>query len=52
VAAPDERSVPNDFIRAIVAADLAAGKNGGRVITRFPPNPTATSTSGTPSRSC
>jgi glutaminyl-tRNA synthetase len=39
VAAPDDRSVPNDFIRAIVAADLAAGKNGGRVVTRFPPEP-------------
>ena len=39
MAAPGERSVPNDFIRAIVAADLAAGKNGGRVVTRFPPEP-------------
>jgi glutaminyl-tRNA synthetase len=39
VAAPGERSVQNDFIRSIVAADLAAGKNGGRVITRFPPEP-------------
>jgi glutaminyl-tRNA synthetase len=39
VAAPGERSVPNDFIRSIVAADLAAGKNGGRVVTRFPPEP-------------
>ena len=28
-----------DFIRAIVARDLAAGKNGGRVVTRFPPEP-------------
>jgi len=28
-----------DFIRARVAADLAAGKNGGRVHTRFPPEP-------------
>jgi len=28
-----------DFIREIVAADVAAGKNGGRVITRFPPEP-------------
>jgi glutaminyl-tRNA synthetase len=37
--AAGERSVPNDFIRAIVAADLAAGKNGGRVVTRFPPEP-------------
>ena len=36
---PDERSVPNDFIRSIVASDLAAGKNGGRVVTRFPPEP-------------
>src|SRR5688572_22844524 len=26
-----------DFIREIVAADVAAGKNGGRVVTRFPP---------------
>jgi glutaminyl-tRNA synthetase len=39
LSAPGERSVPNDFIRAIVAADLAAGKNGGRVVTRFPPEP-------------
>ena len=30
---------PQDFIREIVAADVAAGKNGGRVITRFPPEP-------------
>ncbi len=28
-----------DFIRAIVQADLEAGKNGGRVHTRFPPEP-------------
>lgn len=28
-----------DFIREIIAADLAAGKNGGRVATRFPPEP-------------
>jgi len=28
-----------DFIREIVAADLATGKNGGRVSTRFPPEP-------------
>jgi glutaminyl-tRNA synthetase len=37
--ADDDRSAPRDFIRAIVAADLAAGKNGGRVVTRFPPEP-------------
>ena len=29
---------PN-FIRAIVAEDVKAGKNGGRVMTRFPPEP-------------
>ena len=28
-----------NFIRAIVEADLAAGKNDGRVVTRFPPEP-------------
>jgi glutaminyl-tRNA synthetase len=30
---------PNDFIRQIIAGDLAAGKNAGRVVTRFPPEP-------------
>jgi len=30
---------PSDFIRDIIAADVAAGKNGGRVVTRFPPEP-------------
>ena len=28
-----------DFIREIVAADMATGLNGGRVVTRFPPEP-------------
>ncbi|MCC7010710.1 MAG: glutamine--tRNA ligase/YqeY domain fusion protein [Acidobacteria bacterium] len=28
-----------DFIRDLVAADVAAGKHGGRVATRFPPEP-------------
>jgi glutaminyl-tRNA synthetase len=28
-----------DFIRQRIDADLAAGKNGGRVVTRFPPEP-------------
>jgi glutaminyl-tRNA synthetase len=28
-----------DFIREIVAEDVAAGRNGGRVVTRFPPEP-------------
>jgi glutaminyl-tRNA synthetase len=32
-------SAPSDFIREIVAADVADGKNGGRVVTRFPPEP-------------
>jgi len=30
---------PLDFIRTIVTGDLAAGKHGGRVHTRFPPEP-------------
>jgi glutaminyl-tRNA synthetase len=29
----------SNFIRDIVAADHAAGKHGGRVVTRFPPEP-------------
>ncbi|MEW6742881.1 MAG: glutamine--tRNA ligase/YqeY domain fusion protein [Planctomycetota bacterium] len=36
---PASRSRSLDFIRQIVADDLAAGKNGGRVLTRFPPEP-------------
>jgi glutaminyl-tRNA synthetase len=30
---------PAHFIRQIIAADVAAGRNGGRVATRFPPEP-------------
>src|SRR5574340_556535 len=30
---------PSDFIREIVAEDLKTGKNDGRVMTRFPPEP-------------
>ena len=30
---------PRDFIREIVTQDLVTGKNGGRVVTRFPPEP-------------
>jgi len=30
---------PSDFIRQIVAADSASGRYGGRVVTRFPPEP-------------
>ncbi len=38
-AASGREGGPQDFIREIVAADVAAGKNGGRVVTRFPPEP-------------
>ncbi len=42
-AAPDAakpaEGAPIDFIRAIVDDDLAAGRHGGRVVTRFPPEP-------------
>lgn len=30
---------PKDFIRQIVAEDVASGKHGGAVVTRFPPEP-------------
>ena len=30
---------PQDFIREIVARDVAEGRDGGRVVTRFPPEP-------------
>jgi len=36
---PAAEARPLDFIRTIVTEDLAAGKNGGRVHTRFPPEP-------------
>jgi glutaminyl-tRNA synthetase len=32
-------AAPADFIRTIVTEDLKAGRNGGRVATRFPPEP-------------
>ncbi len=34
-----ESSTSSNFIRDLVAADRAAGKHGGRVVTRFPPEP-------------
>jgi glutaminyl-tRNA synthetase len=34
-----ESAAASDFIRSIVAADVAAGTFGGRVHTRFPPEP-------------
>jgi glutaminyl-tRNA synthetase len=30
---------PQNFIADIIEADLSAGRNGGRVVTRFPPEP-------------
>ncbi|REJ88357.1 MAG: glutamine--tRNA ligase/YqeY domain fusion protein [Planctomycetota bacterium] len=36
---PESAERPRDFIREIVAADVAAGLHGGRVHTRFPPEP-------------
>ncbi|HYK89910.1 MAG TPA: glutamine--tRNA ligase/YqeY domain fusion protein [Acidobacteriota bacterium] len=39
-ARTEEDSAPSlDFIRAIITEDLKADKNGGRVHTRFPPEP-------------
>ncbi|MEJ2390614.1 MAG: glutamine--tRNA ligase/YqeY domain fusion protein [Gammaproteobacteria bacterium] len=34
-----ESKTPTNFIRQIIDADLAAGKNDGKVATRFPPEP-------------
>ena len=35
----DEEKYPSNFIRTIIEKDIAAGKNGGQVVTRFPPEP-------------
>ena len=35
----EPESLPNDFIREIVAEEVKAGKHGGKVVTRFPPEP-------------
>jgi glutaminyl-tRNA synthetase len=32
-------AAPENFIRDLIQSDLAAGKHGGRVMTRFPPEP-------------
>ena len=37
----DDSARPTDFIREMVAADVAAGRWGGKVVTRFPPEPNA-----------
>jgi glutaminyl-tRNA synthetase len=36
---PETEAPPLDFIREIVTADVRSGKHGGRVATRFPPEP-------------
>ena len=36
---PNESTPPSDFIREIVRQDIQSGKYGGRVHTRFPPEP-------------
>ncbi|MBN2565197.1 MAG: glutamine--tRNA ligase/YqeY domain fusion protein [Candidatus Eisenbacteria bacterium] len=38
MAAPDSTAT-TDFVRAIIEEDIRSGKNGGRVQTRFPPEP-------------
>ena len=35
----ESSAAPGDFIRSIVAGDVAADKHAGRVVTRFPPEP-------------
>lgn len=35
----DNNPSPTDFIRSIIAADIVTKKHGGKVITRFPPEP-------------
>ena len=37
--AKTESSAPSNFIRQIIEADTQSGKYGGRVVTRFPPEP-------------
>jgi len=39
VMSANHTAQPLDFIRQIVAEDLKAGKNDGRLVTRFPPEP-------------
>jgi glutaminyl-tRNA synthetase len=34
-----DADAPTDFIRTIIAEDVKAGKHGGSVVTRFPPEP-------------
>ena len=39
INAGGEEKKPLNFVQQFVAEDLAAGKNGGRLNTRFPPEP-------------
>ena len=36
---PETDKKPAHFIREIIEGDMAAGRNGGQVVTRFPPEP-------------
>lgn len=36
---PVESKAPTHFIRTLIEKDIASGKNQGRVVTRFPPEP-------------
>ena len=36
---PEPSAAGRDFVRAIIAGDIASGKHGGAVVTRFPPEP-------------
>jgi glutaminyl-tRNA synthetase len=38
-AAMAEPTTPSDFIRDMIRNDVAAGRHGGQVVTRFPPEP-------------
>ncbi len=38
-AIPSQAGAPTNFIRAIIEEDLRTNKHGGRVVTRFPPEP-------------
>ena len=35
----DNKELSKDFIRSIIAEDLKANRNNGKVVTRFPPEP-------------
>ncbi|MCC6671724.1 MAG: glutamine--tRNA ligase/YqeY domain fusion protein [Planctomycetes bacterium] len=39
MSTPPAPTPPSDFLRELVTRDRAAGKHGGRVVTRFPPEP-------------